>query len=154
MSRTLGSDHHHVNVRRRNDRLEMNAEAVRNAQNLSRMQIGLDGLFVEFALGFIGSEDLDPVGALGGFVGRHHDHAIGSRLLRALARRVEPDDDFESAVAEILRLGVSLAAVTDNGDRLALQRLGLGVAFVKNSNHQRAPLDHKGGKSPCLLGKV
>jgi hypothetical protein len=31
---------------------------------------------------------------------------------------------------------VSLAAVTNDGDRFALQYLGLGVAFIKNSNHR------------------
>ena len=55
MPRTLGSNHHHVNVRRRNDRLEMNAETVGDAQNFSRMQIGLNELLVSFRLGFIGS---------------------------------------------------------------------------------------------------
>ena len=146
MSRALGRDHHHVHVGGRNDGLEMNAEAVRDAENFSGMQIGLDELLVDLRLGLVGSENLDPVGALGGLVGSHHDHAVGPRLLGALASRVEPNDDFVSAVAKILRLRVSLAAIADDGDRLALQCLGLRVAFIKNSNHQRAPLDHKGRK--------
>ena len=137
----LGSNHHDVNVVRRHDSFEMNAEAVRNAEHLAGMQIRLDGLLVEFALGFVGSEYVDPVGALGGLVWSDDDHAVGSRLLRAGPVGVEANDNFVSAVAEILGLGVSLAAVTEDGDRLALQCLGLRVAFIKNSDHQCAPLD-------------
>ena len=140
MSRALGSDHHHVNVGRRNDRLEMNAESMRNAQNLSGMQIGLDGLFVQLALRLVGREQVNPVGALGGLIGSHDNHAVGPRLLRALARRIEADNDLKTAVAEILGLRVSLAAIANNGDCLALQRLGPRVAFVENGDHRIAPL--------------
>src|SRR5579863_7272905 len=120
MPRTLWCDHHHIDIHGRNDRVEMNAETVRNAEYLARMQIGLDRFFVEFALGFVGSEQVNPVGALGCLVGRNHDHAIRPRLLRALASWIEANNHFEAAVAEILRLRVPLAAVTNNGDRLAL----------------------------------
>ena len=113
MPRTLGSDHHHVNIGGRNDRLEMNAEPVRHAEHLARWSGRLDRLFVEFALRLVGSEQVDPVGAFGCLVGRDHNHAIGSRLDALLRVGIETDDNLKSAVAEILRLGVPLAAVTE-----------------------------------------
>ena len=146
MPGTLGSDHDDINIGRRNDGFEMNAEAVREAENFTRMQIGLDVLVVKFGLGLVGRENVDPVGALGGLIGGDDDHAVGLGLLRALAVGIEADDDFVSAVAEILGLGVSLAAVAEDGDGFALQCLGLGVAFVKNSDHCCAPLVAQGRK--------
>ncbi len=109
---------------------------MRHAQHFSRMQIRLDELLIRLRLGLIGSQDLNPVRPFGGLVGRYHDHAIRARLYCALARRVQPDNDFESAIAEILRLCMSLAAVADNCDCFALQPLGLGIALIKNSDHQ------------------
>ena len=111
VSRALRSNHQDINVGRRNDSFEMNAEAVREAENFSRVQIGLDVLVVEFGLGLVGSKHVDPVGALGRFIGSDNDHAVGLRLLRALAVGIETDNDFVSAVAEILGLGVPLAAL-------------------------------------------
>ena len=119
----------------------MNAEAVREAENLSRMQIRLDVLLVDVRLGLVGSEHVDPVGALGRLVRSHNDHAIGPRLRRALPVRVQSHDDLETAVAQILCLRMSLAAVAQDGDGLGLQCLRLGIAFIKNrSCHRGAPL--------------
>src|SRR5206468_12624112 len=131
---------------RRNDRFEMNTEAVREAENFSRMEIRFNVLVVEFGLGLIGSQNVNPVGALGGLIGGNDDHAVGLRLLGALAVGIETDDHFVSAVAEILGLGMSLAAIAKDRDRLALQCLGLGVAFVKDSDHFCAPLVAQGRK--------
>jgi len=84
------------------------------------MKIGLDELVIDLALRLVGVSTWIQSARLLPHR-RHHDHAIGSRLLRAWPARVEPDDDFVSAVAKILRLRVSLAAVAQDGDRLALQ---------------------------------
>ncbi len=81
MARALGRDHDDVDVVRRLDGLEVNAEAVRDAQHFAGMEVRLDLRLVEFALGLVGREDLDPVGALGGLIGRDHDHAVGFGLL-------------------------------------------------------------------------
>ena len=135
MSGTLGSNHHYVHVGGWNDGFEMNAEAVGDPENFSRMQIGLDELVVDLSLGLVGREHMDPVGALGSLVRGNHDHAIGPCLLRANSVRVKTDDDFVSAVAKILRLRVSLAAIAEDGDCLAFQRLRRGVPFIENFNH-------------------
>ena len=43
-----------------------------------------------------------------------------------------PDDHFAAAVAEVLRLGVPLAAVAQDGDRLVLEQRQVGIVFVIN----------------------
>ena len=53
-----------------------------------------------------------------------------------LPLRIEPDDDVVAAVAEVLRLGVSLAAVPHDGDGFALQGGWLCVTLVENSGHE------------------
>ncbi len=64
----------------------------------------------------------------------------------ALAVGVQADNDVVAAVAEVLRLGMSLAAVSHDGDGLTLQDLRFCVTLVKNSSHRCAPLVHKGRK--------
>ena len=128
----------------------MNAKAVREAENFPGMEIRLNVLVIEFSLGLIWGKDVDPVGAFRSLVRSNDDHTIRLGLLGALAIGIETDDDFVSAVAEILGLGVSLAAVAEDGDRLALQRFGLGIAFIENCDHQRAPLICKGERSTNL----
>ena len=98
----------------------MNAESVREAENFSRMQIWPDELLVYRRLRLIRGEHVDPVRALSCLVGRHHRHAIGPRLLRTLPLRVQPNNDLVTAVAQVLRLRMTLAAVSEDGDRLAL----------------------------------
>src|ERR1700728_787410 len=111
MTGTLGRNHHHVHIFWRNDRFEMNAKAVREAENFSWMQIRLDELLVHCGLRFIGGEHIHPVPPLGRLIGSHHHHAIGASLLRAGTRGLQADDDFVAAIAQVLRLRVSLAAV-------------------------------------------
>ena len=89
------------------------------------MEVRLDLRLVEFALGLVGRKDLDPVGALGGLIGRDHDHAVGFGLLRGGPIGVEADDHFVSAVAEVLGLGVALAAVAQDAMVLPFSALGL-----------------------------
>src|SRR5437879_13459959 len=113
MAGALGRDHHHVDVSGPHDCIEVNAEAVREAENFSGMEIGFDELVVHFGLGLIRRENVDPVGALGGLVGSHNHHAIGASLLGALAGGIKADDNFVYAVAEILGLRVSLANLSN-----------------------------------------
>src|SRR6516225_658439 len=107
------------------------------------MEIRLDELIVEFSLSLVGSEDVNPVGALGGLVGGDNDHTVGLGLLGAFAVRIETDDDLVPAVAEILCLRVTLAAVANDRNGFALQGIGARVPFIKNSNRHRAPLVYR-----------
>src|SRR5580704_6400437 len=95
---------------------------------------------------------MDPVGALGGLIRRYHHHAVGASLLCAVAVGVEAHDDFAAAVAQVLRLRVSLAAVAQDGDGFALQGLGIRVVLVKNGSHWEAP--RSAGVPPATVGRT
>ena len=97
----------------------------------------LDGGGVELGLGLVGRENLDPVGALGGF-GRGQDgHAVGTSLLSGAALGIETDDDVVSAVAEVLRLRVALRTVSENGDGFALEGRWVGIFLIEDCGHRR-----------------
>src|SRR5258708_39278672 len=121
MAGALRRDHDHVHIFRRLDGFEVNREAMREAENFTFVQMRLDGRFVEFGLGLVGRENLYPVGAFGGFGGSDHGHSIRARLLGRTTLWIEADDDVVSAVAEVLRLRVSLRAVSEHGNGFALE---------------------------------
>src|SRR4029077_4520406 len=120
MARALRRDHDYVYIFRRLDGLEVNRKAVREAENFAFVEGRLDGRFVELGLSLVGRENLDPVGALGGFSWSDHGHSIGARLLGGAALGIEADDYVVSAVTQVLRLRVSLRPVAENGNGFAL----------------------------------
>ena len=141
MARALGRDHHHVHIFRRLDGLEVNRKAVREAENLSFVQVRLDGRFVKLGLGLVGRENLELVGALGGFGRGENGHAIRARLLGRAPLGIEPDDHVVSAVTQVVRLRVSLRTVAENGDGLALQRGRIGIVLIKDCRHWKLLMD-------------
>ena len=132
MAGALGRNHHDVNVCGRNDGLEMNAEAVRETEDLAFGEAWLNCGFVEVGLSFVRGKNLDPVSFPGRFRRREHAEAIRHRLFGAAAGRVESDDDVVAAVAQVLRLGVSLAAVAEDCDSLAFEGGRISVVLVED----------------------
>src|SRR5258708_19925605 len=139
MAGTLRRDHDHVHIFRRLDGLEVNREAMREAENFAFVQMRLDGRFVEFGLGLVRRENLYPVGAFGGFGGSDHGHSIGARLLGRAALGIKADDDVVSAIAEVLRLGVSLRALSENGNGFGLDVSRIALLLLKHRDHWYAP---------------
>src|SRR3546814_4764981 len=81
----------------------------------------------------VGGGDHDHVGPFGGFLVRKHLEARGLGLFGGRRAGAERDRDFtHDAVAPVLRMGVALAAVADDGDPLALDQILVGVAIVIN----------------------
>src|SRR5258708_22793732 len=120
MARALWRNHDHVHIFRRLDGLEVNRKAMREAENFAFVEGWLDGRFVEFGLSLVRRENLNPVGALGGFGWSDNRHAVPARLLGGAALGIEPDDDVVSAVAQVLGLRVALRPVPENCDGFAL----------------------------------
>src|SRR5215471_16041798 len=115
MSGTLGRNHDHIDIARRHDGFEMNAESVREPQNLALAETGFDGL-IKSRVGLIGSENVDPIPTFCRLGRRKHRKAIAACLFRARPGWVEAYNYLETAVAQVLRLGVSLASVSQDRD--------------------------------------
>ena len=90
---------------------------------------------VEVALDVIGYQDHHHVGGFGGFGRGQHGEAGGVGFGAALAVRGQADNDVEAGVAQVQRVRVALAAVADDGDFLAFERVDVSVFFVKASWH-------------------
>ena len=59
----------------------------------------------------------------------------GFRFGLALAAFRQADNRIEAGIAQIQRMRVTLAAVADNGDRLAFEQRRIAVFFVVSLNH-------------------
>ena len=62
------------------------------------------------------------------------EHLEPGGLGLGAARRVgaQPDDDVVAGLLQVERVGVALRAVAEDRDRLALERVGVGVGVVED----------------------
>ncbi len=132
MAGAFWGDQHAVDARGRFDLAEVDVEAVRAHQHVAFLQIRLDVLPINIALEFVGQQNVDDIGLLGGFLGAHRFEAVADRQLVILAAGPLADDDVTAAVAEVLRLGVALGTVAEDGDGFAFEDGKIGVVVVIN----------------------
>ena len=71
--------------------------------------------------------------------GQHLEAVLLGGLGAGAGLLVQTDDDVDAAVAQVLRVGVALAAVTDDGNGLALDRGDFGgLGVVDGDGHRCA----------------
>ena len=130
VARALGRDHPDVDDAGRVDPPEVDVEAVGEHQEVAGPQVRADLGVVDRLLGGVGDQDHDHVGGLDR-VGDVHDPQAGVLGERAaLGAGREPDDDVDPALVEVQGVGVALAAVADDRDRLAGQGRRIRVVVV------------------------
>ena len=90
---------------------------------------------VQSRLTRVGRENHDHLRLLGRIVDRRYGQP--GRLHRVAAARVftQADNDIDSAVLEIARVRVSLAAVADDCDTASIETPDIGVLVVKEFRH-------------------
>src|ERR1700690_2008650 len=98
-----------------------------------------DRRFIEIGLGFIGREDLKPVGTMCGLRRSKHGHSVLPRLLCRAPPGIKSDDYVVSAVTEVLRLSVSLRPVAKDSNGLCFQCGRICILLVKDSGHWKTP---------------
>ena len=99
----------------------MRTESMRKPKHFPFGQTWFDRGLVEVSLSFIGRKNLKIVGALCCFCRSQHGESISLRLLGARTTWVKTDDHLVTAVAKVLGLGVSLAAVAEYCDGLTFE---------------------------------
>ena len=131
VARRFRRDHPHVDTLGRHDLLEVDVEAVRPDQRLAGRDFRANVVLEDAPLLFIGDEQHDHVGLTRGI---GHFGYLQARLLGripGLRALVEADHDVEAGVVRVPGVRVALAAVTDDGNLLALEwadrRVGFGV---------------------------
>ena len=93
-SGTLRRAHPHIDVVGRNDRFEVDAEAVRKRQRRPGLEVLLDVALVRCGLLFVGDQHHGDVGALDGFADLRHFEAFALRLGTRLRITAQSDDNF------------------------------------------------------------
>ncbi len=130
VARTLGRDHDDVDVLARDDLVVVDVEAVREGQRSTLLEVGRDFGVVDAGHGLVRQQHHHHVGALNG-VGDVLDGVTGAFGLgprRAFA--AQTDGHLDARILEVGRVRVALAAVTDDGDALALDEGEVGVFVV------------------------
>ena len=120
MSRALRCCHENVNISRRNYLLISDIEAVSKGQSLAGGQVRSDVLGIHVGLLLIVDEDHDNVSLLGSL---GHGVDLEAVLLchgPGLAALAQADDHVAAGVTQVQRMGVTLGAVTDDGNLLAV----------------------------------
>jgi len=123
-------DHDDVDVLARNDLVVVDVEAVREAERRAFLEVGFHGVAVDLRDDFVGHQHHHDVGAfhrLGDFLDLESG---GLGLLPRIAVLEHADGDFHAGVVQVLRVGVALRAVADDGDFLAFDEGEVGVFVV------------------------
>ncbi len=117
------------------DQAEMDVQAMRESQRGAGTQIALDVVLVDRGLMLVRREDHEHVGPLCRVCIGEDLEAGAFRLLGRGRAGAQRDRDLcNAAVAQILRVGVALAAIAEDGDLLALDEPDVGVAIVINTH--------------------
>ncbi len=129
----------HVHVGARLDEAVVDVEAVAEHQVLTLARVRLDLVGIHHRLFFIGREDHHHVGPFGGLGGRDDFQAFLLGLGLRAGVRLEADDEvLHAAFTQVERVGVSLAAIANDGDLFRLDDRKIGVGFVVDF-HRRYP---------------
>ena len=143
MARALGGDHDHVDVLRRHDVLEVDVEAVAEAQRLAGLEVRGDLRLVDLPLHLVGQGDDNQRRPVHRGLDIARLEAVLGRQLEVLRPRQLRHDDLDAAVAQVLAVGVSLAAVPDDRHLLALQRRDRGILLVINLCCHHSPFNQR-----------
>ena len=135
MSGTLGSDHDNINVLGRNDAAEVNVEAVCKCQSLALCQVGSDLLLVNCSLLLIGDKDHDDVASLSSISNAHYLQTCCFCLSCALGTLVKTDNNVYAAVLQVESVCMTLRAVADDSNGLAVQSVQVTVLLIENLVH-------------------
>jgi hypothetical protein len=99
-------------------------------------QVRGDGVGVHVPLHRVRHQDHDHVSFLAGDRRGDHPQALGLGLGPATAVLGEADPDVDTRVPQAQRVGVTLAAVTEDGDLTTLDDRQVGVVVVVHLRHR------------------
>ena len=112
------------------DPAEIKIEAVRRDQHVARRQGSHESRCETLGLALVGHQQRDDVALPGRLGGGDRLEAVSHRALVARRAGQLGDDHAAAAIAKVLRLGVALRAVAQDGDRLSAQQGQVGVVVV------------------------
>ncbi|MNT01327.1 hypothetical protein D3C72_1357880 [compost metagenome] len=132
VTRSLGSDHPHVEVGARLHETVVHVEAVREDERSAFLDVRGHVVLVDGGDLLVGQQDHDDVGRLHGISDFSDLQASLADLVPRSAALAQADHDLDAAVVQVLRMCVTLRAVADDGNRLALDQAEVRVLVVIN----------------------
>ncbi len=133
VARALRGDHEHRVILGGLDVAVVDVEAVGEGQGGAGLEVRLDLGSEHLGLELIRQKDHHHVG-LGGGVGHGLDlEALLLGVLDGLGGGTQADDDVDAGITQVQRVGVTLRAVADDGDLLAVKHGQIGVLLVPDS---------------------
>jgi len=135
VTRPLRRDHNHVDVRSGHNLFEVDVKTVRKEKGFARLHRRPHLFPIEFGLHVILREYLDQICLLRRFACCDRRESVRYRQTVILAAGDIGYDDVQPAVTEILSLGVTLTAVSDNRDGFPLQHAEVGIVVVVHACH-------------------
>jgi hypothetical protein len=128
----------------------MGREAVGDEQRRSGTKVGRDRLLVDLLVGHVGRQQRQQAGLARRIRRRRGPEAVTDGAMLGIAAGTGTDDDVESAVAQVARMGPALAAVTDDRNRPALEAVGTCVLVGVDPVHSGFSLVQR--KTPAPVG--
>ena len=135
MARAFRSDHEDIDVLRRNDLLVMDVEAMCEDESAARLEVRSNLRLVDVSLLLIRDQDRRDVSLLDCLSDRVNLQAVLFSDLLGLGTLIEADDDVCTAVLEVQGMSVTLAAVADDRDRLAIHEFPICILIIVSFCH-------------------
>jgi len=104
-------------------------------QRRALLEVRGDRLGIDAALGLVRGQDHDDVGLLDSLGHREDLQALGLRLGPRPAPLGQADPDVDAGVAQVERMGVTLAAVADHGHMAPLDHGQVCIIVVEHFSH-------------------
>ena len=135
MAGSLGRGHAHVDAGGRHDGLEVNVEAVREHQQLARLQVRPDLFGIELGRGLVGDQDHHHVSPLWSLGHGGHFKAGLLRLGDGLGVGRQAHLHLHAGILEVESMRMPLRAVADDGHLLGLDEGEIGIVIVISLRH-------------------
>ncbi|MNZ80935.1 hypothetical protein D3C78_995890 [compost metagenome] len=132
MARGLRRDHDHVEVGARHYLVVMDREAVSEGQGRTLLQVRLDLVLVQATLELVRSQDHHQVSRGNGFGNLGNLQAMGLSLGHAGRASAQTNGHVNAGILQVAGMGMTLGAVTDDGNLLALDDRQIAVFVVGN----------------------
>ena len=135
MTGTLRCNHENVNASWRNDLLEVDIETMREGESTAWLEVRTNLFLVDVRLLLIRDQNHRDVRLLNRLGDRQNLETMGLGSSLGLRSLVKANDDVDAALLEIQRMCMSLAAVADDGNGLALHDLPVRVLIIISFCH-------------------
>ena len=135
MAGTLRGNHEDIHVLRRNNLLEMDIEAMSKGKSTAGLEVRLDIVLVDIRLLLIGNQNHRDIRLLHSCGNGKDLESMTLSCCLGLAALIEADNDIDAALLEIQCMCMALAAISNDGNRLAIHDLPVYILVIISFCH-------------------